>query len=126
MKKILLLSLGIALCACKDKRDTNIEPANELKEEDTSIVEEIKEELMPLEDLQFSLTQANKLVKLPLECISTKYPYRPGFTLTSEKDLQTPDTLHPAFYGCFDWHSAVHAHWSLVSLLKQFPDLDKK
>lgn len=33
--------------------------------------------------------------------------------------------LHPAFYGCFDWHSAVHAHWSLVKLLKSFPELEK-
>jgi len=32
--------------------------------------------------------------------------------------------LHPAFYGCFDWHSAVHGHWSLVKLLKEFPDLE--
>jgi len=32
--------------------------------------------------------------------------------------------LHPTFYGCFDWHSSVHGHWSLVSLLKQFPELE--
>jgi hypothetical protein len=31
--------------------------------------------------------------------------------------------LHPAFYGCFDWHSSVHGHWSLVALLKRFPGL---
>ena len=31
--------------------------------------------------------------------------------------------LHPAFYGCFDWHSAVHGHWMLVRLLKKFPQL---
>ena len=27
------------------------------------------------------------------------------------------------FYGCYDWHSAVHGHWMLVSLLKTFPNL---
>lgn len=42
------------------------------------------------------------------------------------KTSQSPKALHPAFYGCFDWHSAVHGHWSLVSLLKQFPELDNK
>jgi hypothetical protein len=24
--------------------------------------------------------------------------------------------LTPAFYGCFDWHSAVHGHWLLARL----------
>jgi hypothetical protein len=31
--------------------------------------------------------------------------------------------MHPAFYGSFDWHSAVHGHWMLVRLLRLFPDL---
>jgi len=31
--------------------------------------------------------------------------------------------MHPAFYGCFDWHSSVHGHWMLVKLLKTFPAL---
>ena len=34
--------------------------------------------------------------------------------------------MHPAFYGCFDWHSSVHGHWSLVYLLKKFPNLEKR
>ena len=32
--------------------------------------------------------------------------------------------LHPIFYGCFDWHSSVHGYWTIVSLLKKFPELD--
>ena len=70
-----------------------------------------------------NLTEANRLAQLPLHCIETEYPYRLGQTLGSEADLLPPKTLHPAFYGCFDWHSAVHGHWSLVSLLRQFPGL---
>lgn len=38
-------------------------------------------------------------------------------------DVLPPRKLHPAFYGCFDWHSAVHGHWMLVALLKRFPDI---
>ena len=71
-----------------------------------------------------NLTEANRLAQLPLHCMDTEYPYRLGQTLGSEADLLSPKTLHPTFYGCFDWHSAVHGHWSLVSLLKQFPELD--
>ncbi len=71
-----------------------------------------------------SLVEANRLSKLPMHCINTEYPNKLGQTLGSESDLKSPKTLHPAFYGCFDWHSSVHGHWSLVSLLKQFPQLE--
>jgi hypothetical protein len=35
-----------------------------------------------------------------------------------------PSTLHPAFYGCYDWHSAVHSHWQLVRAMRLYPDAD--
>lgn len=124
MKKIVVVALGIVLFSCKNKEDNKVNSVNELKDTDTNIVEEISGDLIPLKEVKMSLEQANKLVKLPLECINTSYPYKPGITLHSEKDLQLPDSIHPAFSGCFDWHSAVHAHWSLVSLLKTYPDLE--
>jgi len=36
-----------------------------------------------------------------------------------------PSVLHPVFYGCFDWHSAVHGYWSMVTLLQQYPELEQ-
>lgn len=84
-------------------------------------VSEVKKEMVPV----LNLEQANALAELPLHCINTEYPNRLGQTLGGDEDLQTPSVLHPAFYGCFDWHSAVHGHWSLVSLLKSFPNIDK-
>lgn len=71
------------------------------------------------------ITIANTLVQLPLDCIQTEYPNKLSQTIGSSTDLDEPSALHPAFYGCFDWHSAVHGHWSLVNLLKRFPDLDQ-
>ncbi len=71
------------------------------------------------------LEAANNLAELPLHCMDTEYPNKLNQTIGGDYDLQAPKTLHPAFYGCFDWHSAVHGHWSLVSLLKQFPKLEK-
>jgi hypothetical protein len=71
-----------------------------------------------------NLEQANRLAQLPLHCMNTEYPNKLNQTIGGDVDLKTPQELHPAFYGCFDWHSAVHGHWSLVSLLKQFPDID--
>ena len=73
-----------------------------------------------------SLEQANRLAQLPLECMQTEFPNKLGQTLGNASELKTPKTLHPAFYGCFDWHSAVHGHWSLVYLLKKYPKLDKR
>jgi hypothetical protein len=73
---------------------------------------------------QLHLKEANRLVRLPLECMDTEYPNKLNQVLNERKDLLTPKQLHPAFYGCFDWHSAVHGHWSLVRLLKTFPNLE--
>jgi hypothetical protein len=74
---------------------------------------------------KLNLKGANSLVELPLHCLNIEYPNKLSQTLGSHEDLKAPNELHPAFYGCFDWHSSVHGHWSLVSLLKQFPEMDK-
>lgn len=72
-----------------------------------------------------SLEIANQLAELPLECIEQEYPNKLGQVIASEDDLAAPAILHPTFYGCFDWHSSVHGHWSLIKLLKEFPNLEK-
>ena len=71
-----------------------------------------------------SVHQAANLMQLPLSCAETEYPNKLSQTLYSDDDLASPKALHPAFYGCFDWHSAVHGHWSMVRLLKAFPDIE--
>ncbi len=70
-----------------------------------------------------NLEQAQRLVDLPMDCVDIEFPNKLGQTIGGIEDLQSPKELHPAFYGCFDWHSSVHGHWSLISLLKQFPTL---
>ena len=83
-----------------------------------------KVEIVEVESLSLTLEQANKLASLPIHCINVEYPNKLNQTIGSGEDLKSPKELHPAFYGCFDWHSSVHGHWSLVALLKQFPNLD--
>lgn len=87
------------------------------KEPLTAKIENVKTPVLNLEE-------AMRLVQLPLNCMETEYPNRLSQTLGGEGDLQSPKRLHPAFYGCFDWHSAVHGHWSLVRLLKQYPEME--
>ena len=70
-----------------------------------------------------SVEQAANLRQLPLACAETEYPNKLSQTLHSNEDLASTRDLHPAFYGCFDWHSAVHGHWSMVRLLKEFPNV---
>ncbi len=70
--------------------------------------------------------QASAFALLALKGINKEYPNKPGDVLNSEADVKSPRALHPAFFGCFDWHSSVHGHWMLVRLLRLFPDLPEK
>jgi len=75
----------------------------------------------------FELTEAGAslLAALPLKCIVQQYPNKTGHVVNNDSDQvnSSPRQLHPVFYGCFDWHSSVHGHWMLVTLLKKFPQL---
>lgn len=72
---------------------------------------------------RLNIENANRLAALPLKCMVQEYPNKLSQTLKDSTELMQPKALHPSFYGCFDWHSAVHGHWSLVFLLEQFPDM---
>ena len=67
---------------------------------------------------------AERIFQLPTHCLTIEYPNKLGQVLGSDDDLKSPKKLRPIFYGCFDWHSAVHGYWSIVRLLKQYPGLD--
>ena len=67
--------------------------------------------------------QASRFASLALKCIGREYPNKPDHTVNDGGDVRNPRSLHPAFYGCLDWHSSVHGHWMLVRLLRLFPDL---
>jgi hypothetical protein len=56
-----------------------------------------------------------------LRGIDREFPYQPAHVMTNPRDLQRPRELHPAFYGCYDWHSSVHGHWLLAHLLRGNP-----
>ncbi len=73
--------------------------------------------------LQLTEEGASHFAQLALACIQHEYPNKLGQVLNDANELKEPQVLHPAFYGCFDWHSSVHGHWMLVRLLKQFPNM---
>ena len=67
---------------------------------------------------------AARFAALALKCLHEEYPNHISHTLSSDVDARPPHELTPAFYGCYDWHSDVHAHWLLVRLVRLFPDAD--
>lgn len=67
-----------------------------------------------------------RFAALALDCITREYPHNPGHVMRHAGDLHAPRALHPAFYGCFDWHSAVHGHWLLAHLLRRHPGLPQE
>lgn len=76
--------------------------------------------------LRIDSAQARRIFELPTHCLTVEYPNKLGQVIGAAKDLKTPKSLRPIFYGCFDWHSSVHGYWSIVRLLKQFPELDSE
>ena len=69
---------------------------------------------------------ASAFARLALKGIQKEYPNKPADVLNGDADVKSPRAMHPAFYGCFDWHSSVHGHWMLVRLLRLFPELDER
>ncbi|WP_246241668.1 DUF2891 domain-containing protein [Draconibacterium mangrovi] len=72
--------------------------------------------------LSFDEKKAEYLYHFAYECIDQEYPNKTGHVLGDDSYLQPPRVMHPAFYGCFDWHSSVHGHWTLVKILTEFPE----
>jgi hypothetical protein len=65
----------------------------------------------------FDAAYASKAVKLSLECVDQEHPNHYDRFYSSKK----PREIHPAFFGCYDWHSAVHGHWAMLRVLHRFP-----
>jgi len=83
------------------------------KQEDDIVLPKLGDKLTDAQVVSFA--------KLALKNIHTEYPNKPSNIVWDDKSVRTPKEMHPAFYGCFDWHSSVHGHWMLVRLLKDYP-----
>jgi hypothetical protein len=73
-------------------------------------------------DESLDMAAAARFASLALDCVHKPYPNKIAHVLDGDADASTPRELHPAFHGCYDWHSSVHGHWLLVRLLRRFPD----
>lgn len=123
MKRTFLIIAAVGIFSCKGTDENNEEQVG--AQDDSILVDEDFAVITKAPAVELSLEQANKLAQLPLNCIQVQYPNKLNQTLAGAEEIAEPKVLHPAFYGCFDWHSSVHGHWTLVSLLRQFPELKK-
>lgn len=66
---------------------------------------------------------AAELAATALRTVRAEFPYdlRVLYDGPGEAPAR-PRDRHPAFYGSFDWHSAVEMHWVLLRLLRRFPE----
>ena len=64
---------------------------------------------------------AARLAAIALGHVNQEYPNKLDHMMTGPQDVRGPQDLHPIFYGSFDWHSCVHSHWLLASLLRLHP-----
>lgn len=65
---------------------------------------------------------AARYAGMALAGIDREFPGIIHHVMADAGDVARPAALTPVFYGCYDWHSAVHAHWLLVRLLRLHPN----
>ena len=70
----------------------------------------------------FSAAEAAGYAAMALACVHRPYPFQVAHELDGDRAVATPRQAHPAFWGCYDWHSAVHGHWTIAAVLRRFPD----
>jgi hypothetical protein len=67
---------------------------------------------MPMRETQRPMIE--RFARFALEAVRRDYPYHLILHATRDADVLPPRRLTPAFAGAFDWHSAVHGHWTLA------------
>ena len=67
--------------------------------------------------------QARAFAGAALANVTREYPRHVSHLLTRPGEILDQRELHPAFYGSYDWHSAVHMHWTLARVLRLHPGI---
>ena len=69
--------------------------------------------------------QAAAFAAVALANVARAYPRHVSHLVTRRGETLDQRARHPAFYGSYDWHSAVHMHWLLARILRQYPKKKK-
>lgn len=71
-------------------------------------------------------SQAEALAQCALAVLAQRFPHKLDHLILDADDQRLPQQMHPVFDGCFDWHSSVHMHWSLLRLRVLDPALPSR
>ena len=114
MRKLLVISAAV-LTACVPTKDaSNIAlPSEAVRPADMPAAADYPSQISP--------ELAERFSALALKCVHQEFPNKVSRTTDTAEEIGRPKELFPVFYGCFDWHSAVHGHWLLVRLLRAEP-----
>ena len=68
---------------------------------------------------------AAAFARAALANVSRAYPHKLDHLIVAGPESWAADhvAVHPAFFGSYDWHSAVHMHWLLVRVLRLRPEV---
>jgi hypothetical protein len=59
-----------------------------------------------------------RCAELAIGGIQREFPYHLTHVFSDRREIEAPRQIFPVFYGCFDWHSAVHGHWLLARVTR--------
>ncbi len=76
-----------------------------------------------MDSLSLTPEIASNFARRALAHVEREYPNKPDHILNDVDDLRSPRSLHPIFFGSFDWHSCVHGYWLLATVLRLHPDV---
>ena len=116
---LLLAALPLAT-ACQDRAGDDHGEGESLAQVDTS------EAHAPDSSWSFDEATALGLAAMPLSCLDRPHAQRRDRSAYLDEisyERRVGFEGDRAFYGCWDWHSAVNSTWTLVRILKEFPEL---
>lgn len=70
------------------------------------------------------LAAVNRCVEMARHGLRREFPCQLPLVMTSPVDFHRPRDVTPVFYGCYDWHSAVHSHWLLLRAARLLPEAE--
>lgn len=68
---------------------------------------------------------ASTFLRTGLANIQQEFPNKLDHVMNNASEVRSPRSLHPVFYGSYDWHSCVHMHWLLAHLLRRHADSEQ-
>jgi len=131
----LTLVAGLGLVACgqqsgdrqplKSSERIELEISSESTRENPRDVQAFLDSLPDVTVPSLNEQTATSLAALPLSCLDRIHSESSdgGYLYRQTSELRSTYEDSLAFYGCYDWHSAVNSTWAMVRLHKEFPEL---